>query len=114
MSKFDNDLKKYAEELGVDEAVIYPPQQPTGVQPGIKPVPGQPVGVDLNTLLAQHKPYADLLQQHQQLTTKMAQASAEALKNVMATLQQQAAGGVQPQAGNPAGTAPVAPTAPIR
>ena len=103
MSKFEDDLKKYANELGLEEAVL---TQPTAVNPTIQ-APGQ--GFDIHAIVAQDPNYKPLLQQHQQLTTKMAQTSAIIAKNILQQAQKQLSS-QQPQAGNPAGAAQVAPT----
>jgi hypothetical protein len=109
MSKFNDDLLRYAKELGIDEAVIYP-TQPTAVKPTVPGQPVQPGGFDLNAIVLQHPKMQPLVVQQQKLSTQMAQASAEALKDVMATIQQQAAGKAPPPGTNPAGAVQVAPT----
>lgn len=102
MSKFEDNLKKYADELGLEEAVV---PAPTAVTPGQQA--GQ--GFDLNAIVAQHPEMQPLIQQHMQLTTKMAQTSAVIAKNILKAAQQQLQT-QQPQPGNPAGGGQVAPT----
>lgn len=110
MSKFEDNLKTYAKELGIEEAVL---TQPTAVNPT---VPGQHPGqgFDLATIVAQHPEMQPLLKQHQELTTKVAQTSAIIAKNILKQAQQQLQP-QQPQPGNPAGAGQVAPsqTAPL-
>ena len=123
MSKFDNDLLKYAEELGVEEAVIYPPQPtagqpapaPTAVKPGVPGVPGQAPALDLQTMLAAHPD----MQQHIAAKQKADAAYNAAAQKALADIQKQIQLQLQQkgqQAGNPAGAAQVAPTAtaPVR
>lgn len=102
MPKFDDNLKKYAGELGLEEAVL---TQPTAVNPST--AVGQ--GFDLATIVAQHPEMKPLLQQHAQLTTKVAQTSAIIAKNILQQAQKQLQS-QQPQPGNPAGAVQAAPT----